>query len=570
MGLAKESAVGARGCWLTLGFVLGCSGSLGDPSGFQRSEPAQGEPEGTPGSEEPGATDPDRGTPPSGREGEVPPPFEALSPVVRRLTRTELLNSVADVLDIRLSEAEAAPLPVDRPLEGFVNISTGQSVLPDHVRGFAEIAETVATRVDVPALRDRFGGCADTNVACARSFVEDLGAVLFRRPLSGADVAPWVDLFETAFAEGLSFDESVPWVLRGMLQSPAFLYLLEPEREAEGPIRSLDPWSLASRLSYALWATAPDAELRAAAADGRLETQAGLRAQVERLLENEAQVLPVLDRYLVDWARIASIPDGDGLQAELTEAASLYYRRFATEDAGLFAMLTDSSAVLTPDLAEGFGLPSEGDGPRSYDVAVGGGLLAQPGVLAGMTNADGGAVVARGLFLEKQLFCEEVPEPPESLQGAIEAFAEEQPAGASDRQISEIRMARFECGSCHAAFDPLAFGFERFDFRGRIRDADEYGNALRTDGWIPGRFVAGGQDLSYGSFRDYMKQLAQLEQVKRCLVQRQIEFFTSRRLEPAQAAAVHRVLAAAPEGRFTSLIAAIVTDPVFTTRKAVP
>jgi len=507
---------------------------------------------------------------PPEEEAEPLPPFEALSPVVRRLTRAELNTTIADVFDVRLSQAEAAPLPVDRPLEGFVNISTGQTVLPDHVRGFAEVAETVAGRVDVPSLRDRFGGCADADADCARRFVESLGAVLFRRPLDEAAAAPWVQLFETAFAEGLSFDQSVPWVLRGMLQSPAFLYLLEPERTAEGPTRTLDPWSLASRLSYALWGTAPDAELRAAAADGRLETEAGIRAQVERLLEDEARVLPVMDRYIVDWALIASIPDGDGLQDELTETASLYYRRLVTEDLGLFDLLSDPTAVLTPTLAEGYGVEVEGDGPRTYAVPEGGGLLAQPGVLAGMTNADGGAVVARGLFLEKQLFCEEVPEPPESLQGAIDAFAEEQPAGASDRQISEVRMARAECGSCHAAFDPLAFGFERFDFRGRLRDQDEFGNALRTDGWIPERFVPGGQRRDYADLRDFLSQIAQLDQVKRCLIQRQIEFFTSRRLEPVQAAAVERVFAAAPEGRFAALVAAILTDPVFTTRKAIP
>ncbi|MEM1022422.1 MAG: DUF1592 domain-containing protein [Myxococcota bacterium] len=501
--------------------------------------------------------------------GEERLPFEPLSPVVRRLTRVELLNTVADVFDIQLGPGDLPSLPTERPLEGFVNISTGQTVLPDHVRGFAQLAEALATRVDVPALRRRLGGCDDADADCARRFLEDLGPLLFRRPASALDLDPWVELFETAFAEGLSFDESVPWVLRGMVQAPDFLYLLEPEREGDGPARSLDGASMAARLSYALWATAPDDELRAAAADGRLETQDGVRAQVTRMLADESRLLPVLDRYVVDWARIASIPDGDGLQDELTEAASLYYRRLATEDLGLFDLLTEPTAVLTPALAEGYGVEVSGDGPRTYQVPEGGGLLGQPGVLAGMTNADGGAVVARGLFLEKQLFCDEVPEPPDSLQGLIDEFADAQPANASDREIAEIRMARDECGSCHSAFDPLAFGFERFDFRGRLRTVDEHGNSLRTDGWIPGRFVPGGELQPYADLPDYLSQLAELEQVKRCLVQRQIEFFTSRRLEEAQAEAVDRVLEAAPEGRFPALVAAILTDPVFTTRKVV-
>src|SRR5690606_15663666 len=155
---------------------------------------------------------------------------------------------------------------------------------------------------------------------------------------------------------------------------------------------------------------------------------------------------------------------------------------------------------LTPTLAEHLDLPSQGEGLRPYDLSGAPGrigLLTHPGLVSGMTNADGGAIVARGLFLQTQLFCQETPSPPAALQDAIDDFVEELPETASDRMIAETRLEREQCGNCHGGFDPLAYGLEQFDYQGRFRSEDEHGNPLATNGWIPARVRTEGDDLSY-------------------------------------------------------------------------
>ncbi|MEZ4247399.1 MAG: DUF1592 domain-containing protein, partial [Polyangiales bacterium] len=294
-------------------------------------------------------------------------------------------------------------------------------------------------------------------------------------------------------------------------------------------------------LSYFLWSSAPDATLRDAAASGALDTDEGLEAQAERMLADPRAARSTA-RFLVDWAGLESIPDDDGLRDVLTEAAVVFYVDHASSDRPLVALLTTERAFLDATLAAHQGLAVEDEGLQAYDVSdVPGhvGLLTQPGVLAGMTNADGGAIVARGLFLQRQLFCGEVPDPPASLQGAIDEFVAGLPENASDRTIAETRLEREECAACHASFDPLAYAFERFDFRGAFRTTDEHGNALRTDGWIPSGLTPDGETRAYEEVEDYVADLAALPRVRDCLVRRHLEHALSTRLHGAAASQVH-------------------------------
>ncbi len=602
---------------------LGCTGTIGNPQTIENGQntnqpsgptggaaptgppdPGVVSPNPGPGQDGPGndprpptnpGTDPvDPGDPGSGPDPENPtdpvspdpgdpapapadppnvPAFEPLDSVVRRLTRDQVAASIQDVLDVTLSTGELDSMPVDRPLEGFVNISTGQTVLPEHVRGYWQVADAVAERVNVEALLSTYATCRNETRTCADGFVENFGEVLFRRPMDTARRNAISEVFETAFAEGLSFADAMPWALRAMIQSPYFLYLVERETEGSGGVRTLDDYDVAARLSYGVWGTTPDEALRSAAAAGELSTISGRVAALNRLLSDTARAGPVLDRFILDWARIESIPDDDGLREELIQAASAYYRRVLTEDRPLFELLSEPVAVLTPSLAAAQGVASQGPGLRTYAFdasAAQGGLLAQPGVLAGMTNADGGAIVVRGLFMEKQLFCREAPDPPASLQSAIDDFAAAQPPDASQRAISETRMMRTDCAPCHNQFDPLAFGLEAFDFRGAVRTEDEHGNFIRTDGWIPA--FATGNRIDYAGYRDYVERLADLRSVRRCLIRRQMEFFVGRRMDAGQLAAVERVLEAteADGGRLSTILQAVVRDEVFTTREVMP
>ena len=216
-----------------------------------------------------------------------------------------------------------------------------------------------------------------------------------------------------------------------------------------------------------------------------------------------------------------------------------------------------------------------GNGMGEYALPAGmgpGGLLGQPGIVAGMTNADGGEIVARGLFLMSQLFCEVPPQFNAALQEAIDEFVEEQPADASDRQIADARLERPACAACHGSFDPVAYGFEQFDYLGAFRTADEFGNTLTTDGWIPGLLSDDGVDVAYEDTDALMSLLMESLKVRRCMAQHQTEYALGLKLGEGQARAVAEIGAAseAAGGSHEGLVMAIVTHELFRTTAVVP
>ena len=496
------------------------------------------------------------------------PPFQPLTSLVRRLSQDEYVYTVQDVLGIVLTNDERSQLPNDRPLAGFARTAVGQTTLPDHVLAYAELARALVEKTGFADFISAHATCRNLERRCAEDFVRSAGLRLFRRPIASAELAVYADLFETVAAEN-DFDRSIRAIAEAMLQAPSFLYLLEEETAGE---RRSEGYSLATRLSYALWSSAPDDALYSAVEAGELAAPESLAQQVRRMLSVSEKVARGRGRFLTDWARLESLPDDDGLRADLIEAAQAFYDAHVENDASLFGIFDTPSAVLTPALAQAWGLPSAGPGLRTYDttgLAGRRGLLAQPGIVAGMTNADGGAIVARGLFLQAQLFCSEPPDPPASLQETIDEFIAEQPQDASQRQIADVRLERTGCRNCHAQFDPLAFGFEHFDFRGRYRTVDEFDNAIRTDGWIPG--VLTGQDNQpYADFEAYMVALSSAVQVQRCWVQRHLEYLLGRRLGPDQQEAVRELTEAtvAGGGRLEALILAAVVHPIFATAKS--
>lgn len=494
----------------------------------------------------------------------TPPPALA-----RRLTTVEYDYTVRDLLGIELSDDDLRALPVDLPIGGFVNTAQGQATLPENVLAYDRLATRITELLDMGSFVGAHAPCTETaDASCREGFARSAGELLFRRPTTDDEVRSFAALHDAVAAEGGGFEEACASVLRAMLQSPQFLYVLAADApDGDRVVRDADGYELASRLSYFLWRSAPDEELLRAAADGELSEAENLRAQAERLLD-DPRAERATEEFIVDWARLRVLPDPDGQRADLVRSTVAFYQRYLWENDGALAQLwTEPSAVLTPELASAYGLEPEGDGLAVYDLSAlegRAGLLTQPGVMAGMTNADGGQIVARGLFLQAQLFCSEPPSPPANLDEIIEEFLGELPENPSDRLVAEVRLERPECGECHSSFDPLAYAFERFDFRGAYRLEDEHGNALVTDGWIPAQLV-GGEDRPYEGVDDYVGMLAEHPAVQRCFVTRNVQYALGTALDEEQEPAIRRIayeLERGP-GDYRQLVATLVQQEIF-------
>ncbi len=559
-------------CALTL---LSCTGELGSP-GTRASNAGGGAAGGVPdqslGAGGPGA---EGHAPRDGEDGHSAAPLRLVDPLVRRLTKHELRFSLEDTFDIEIGDDDLSSLPDDRPLEGFANVATTQTVLPEHVAAYFELSEMVADRLQAEGKLLADAPCTEDTSECAEGYVRGLGKRLFRAPPRPHEVEAFGALLLGLIdVERMTFSEAAHAVFRAMFQSPQFLYRLESETAADsgtapGEERRVVGYEMASRLSYAVWSSAPDEALMDAAEAGLLDTPDGVGSQLSRLLLDTERCARATRRYMTDWARLEALPDDGGLKRELTDSLVASYDHMIWElGLGPLEALSEDELLLTGTLAEHLGLEPVSPEMSVYDLGAAPGrvgLLSHPGLIAGMTNADGGAIVARGLFLQSQLFCGETPEPPQAIQDAIDAFLEEIPEDASDRYVAEIRLERPECGGCHSTFDPLSYALEQFDYQGRFRQQDEHQNPLSTDGWIPAVHSSTGSAIAYEGLEEYAALLSSEPKVQRCLILKHLEFLTGTNLGEEQMGAVEGIQTALDGSvpGYEALVRAITESRVF-------
>ncbi|MBC8068335.1 MAG: DUF1592 domain-containing protein [Deltaproteobacteria bacterium] len=316
-------------------------------------------------------------------------------------------------------------------------------------------------------------GEGDDELACASAFVDDFGARAFRRPLTDDERGGLLAVFEVGREQDDSYAGGIRLVVVTMLQSPTFLYLVELGEGDDGNY-TLTPYEVASQLAFLLLDSIPDAELRAAAADGRLSTDAGIAAEVDRLLGTEAGRANVTDIVLrwVGSERVLEVQKADAtFDDALRESMRLETEHFVDDllwsgDASLDALLTSRDTFVDARLAGLYGVEApagEGFVPVTLPADQRAGVLTHASVLASRSGLDDTSVVYRGLFVANELLCLDFPAPP---PGATEAGLDD---SVGQRARSEHRMSTAPCSGCHRGFDPYGLLFEHYDELGRYR-----------------------------------------------------------------------------------------------------
>lgn len=463
-----------------------------------------------------------------------------------RLTPQQYRNVVGDVLGVELDDAQlslaGAVIPQEQPSTGlFRNGAEGQAAGDAYALAFARAASEVARRVDIATL---LGSACSLDAACARAFVEAVGMRLFKRPLSERERDAFTALHGAVAAEGLDFEHAARSVIEAMLQSPAFVFRLERELDGSvGQKRYLDGFELASRLAFFVWDSAPDAKLLELASsnalNGTVEALPVLREQTARLLED-----PRARRMTREFVRGFASPERAvflGVTPELRTA--LFESMVASVDAHLWEeqqpireLFTTTRLSFDPTVATLLGLTPEGEGQRIYDVSAlpeRVGWLSHPAFIAGLGDVEVGEIVHRGIALMTKLLCRQPVQVPEEIVATTEAFAVEF-AQLNERQRSEERRGMSTCWACHSQFEPLAYGFERFDAAGRyIGSVNARGEALPIDGWLT-------DDLTieeparprYDDVRELMQLLADSKTVQTCMAEHFIALATGRASSP--------------------------------------
>lgn len=188
-----------------------------------------------------------------------------------------------------------------------------------------------------------------------------------------------------------------------------------------------------------------------------------------------------------------------------------------------------------------------------------GGLLTQGSSLT--VGGDEASMVARGLFVLQDFLRGSVKDPPP----CVDTTPVPTKPGLTQRAIAEARVANNSCGGCHAKFEPLAFGLEKFDGVGAYHESDEHGNKLRDDGEI--LFPGSNKPVPYQTSAELMDLLADSKRVRECMTWKVAQFALGRPLTAADRASLKKIHQAAWDegGTYASLITAIATSDLVRT-----
>lgn len=468
--------------------------------------------------------------------GEVPGP----SPI-RRLNKTEYRNAVQDLLFVHYDAS--GELPDDGAGGvGFDNAAETLFLSAVHAEKYLDAAKAALAYAgqdrDARAVIFIVRPSADLPAeAAARRILARLATRAFRRPASDQEVDGLLRLFRRLHDQGQPFDESVLYALQAVLISPQFLF--RTEAPAAGPgAEPLGDYELATRLSSFLWSSIPDDELRDLAAAGRLQDEAVLRAQIERMLRaqprppDDAQVSgrfptafkvrALAESFVGQWLGTRALgvkfkPDRERyrgynqeLELAMKEEPVRVFQEILLEDRSLLELLDADYTYANNQLNAWYGKGLVPQGRRTSfnkesiraTIAPGvprGGILSMAAVHAVSSYPDRTSPVLRGKWVLETLLGAPPPPPPPNVPD----LDREQAAGKTLREQLQIHRQKPACASCHQRIDPIGFGLENYDAVGRWRD-DEDGRPLDTSGLLPdGRAFDGPRELKQLLLRDY-------------------------------------------------------------------
>ncbi|QEL16499.1 DUF1592 domain-containing protein [Limnoglobus roseus] len=305
----------------------------------------------------------------------------------------------------------------------------------------------------------------------------------YRRPLTAREKDELTGLYRKLRQQELPHDEAVRLTLARVFVSPAFLYRLEkPGTGADAtPVSDTE---LASRLSYFLWASTPDAELSQAAAAGKLHDPAAVQRHLKRMLADD-RTRRLASEFACQWLHVNTFdqlndksetlfPTFAALRGPMKEESVRFFIDFFQNDRSILDLLDADHTFVNDALAKHYGIPGVTgpewrriDGVKKYGR---GGILGLATTLATQSGASRTSPILRGNWVSEVLLGEKLPKPPKDVPPLPDD--ESKTAGLTVRQLVEKHTSDAKCSVCHKRIDAYGFALEKYDAIGRFREKD--------------------------------------------------------------------------------------------------
>jgi hypothetical protein len=410
--------------------------------------------------------------------------------VMTRLNRVEYDNTVRDLLG-DTTHAVLDALNPDSGDGGFDNNAAALTISPALASQYEALALKLATSAMAagsPGRTSVLGTCnpqSSGEATCASQAASQFAARAWRRPLQAGEADSLVAIYKQARDAGLSFDDGMKFMVDAVLLSPYFLFRPELDATPDSTVEhAVDGYELASRLSYFVWSSMPDAALIDAAANGKLATSAGVQAELDRMwADPKADAL--FARFPGLWldtqnVTISKAPAADifpqfdaALQTAMQTETSMFMRDFMTTDVNFMDFMTAKFSYLNAKLAQFYGISGQFNDTFQRVALDGnnqrGGILTQASFLTVTSLSERTSPVRRGQWVLARVLADPPPPPPAMVPPLDSTMV---PAGATMRERLEAHVGNGACASCHDVMDPIGFGLENYDAIGAWRDTD--------------------------------------------------------------------------------------------------
>jgi hypothetical protein len=442
--------------------------------------------------------------------------YTKIVPVDEVVTLTLFYREDDHLIRLMLDEAQNARL--DRLWDELHYVSRDALTLVD---AFAQLMEYATQDADPKVFEPLRKPINDRADAFRRLLVDsepkhldallDFAAGAFRRPLTDAEQHELLALYRRLREQEIGHDEAFRLTLARVLVAPAFLYRIEKPvvGAGQGPVSD---WELASRLSYFLWSSQPDLELREAAKKGQLGDTRSLVEQMRRMLRDDrtrrlatefaCQWLHIRDFDHLDEKSERHFPAFAALRGAMYEESVRFFTDLLQSDRSVLDILDADYTFLSEELAKHYAVPGV-SGPQWRRVEgvkqfSRGGILAQATTLATQSGASRTSPILRGNWISEVLLGERLPRPPKDVPRLPEDEAATE--GLTVRQLVERHTTDPKCSVCHQRIDALGFALEGFDAVGRRRDKDLGDRPIDTRV----KTMDGAQFDGLGGLRDYL------------------------------------------------------------------
>ncbi|HJZ78402.1 MAG TPA: DUF1592 domain-containing protein, partial [Vicinamibacterales bacterium] len=320
---------------------------------------------------------------------------------------------------------------------------------------------------------------------CARTILSRVATRAYRRPVTDAETLTLLRFYKTGRADG-DFDTGIQHGIERILAAPAFLFRVEGEPVGlpAGAAYRLSDLEIASRLSFFLWSSIPDDELRDAAARGKLRDAAALEQQVTRMLR-DPRSSALVDNFAGRWLELSKLPGvvpdtelypefDENLRDAMEQETKLFVASQLHENRSAIELFTADYSFLNERLATHYGIRDiYGSHFRRvrFTDGIRGGLLGQSSILTVTSYPNRTSVTLRGRWVLANILGAPPPPPPPDIPALEDAAADGHPRSLRERM--ERHRKNPACASCHQRMDPLGFALENFDALGKWRTASD-------------------------------------------------------------------------------------------------